>query len=903
MRKLLLLLMVISTVPPLVGAELQGQLYPVDFQNAYYAIATDIPGVLELDLQGDGEEFAGKELWMELSLTPELILTESRYKRGDLVQNPKAEILKTSGEVYRFKLTPRLLRSIKKDSFLYHNSQQLVLSVSSQGKPGKYPAAYKVYSTEKDYLSGSFTIEILPPLPSGRKIPEHFKLHGGNTTIINFDKKTVDSFSSYMESLKKKPGLFHLVTSKEKEAFQSKYTPTLTIFLGNSIPRLHCGWQRKSEITSKIEFTDQGNRYGDIIPEVQYVIDDPKGLIWDKLVPDYIQGQSDVIGQPFKEIFLNIEPGPIYSPFGMSLKNRSEFAKFSGLATPPSPEQIKATYASQWFKFRLHQNNLLAKRFIDCVHKYFPASKAIICTAVLYPHVRSACAVDPKALDDSGDGFANMFYTSPEDMDKQLKDNSKPNLKKPQYVMFDPAERIEQFYRLYTPEAIKQHIFAAGAYGYEGVAFWPDMIMDGRYYMRIAEAFDIMARVEDIYRGEKRDDQLQYKLTNTAEQVFETDGKKVAVSFPEELAGKVRVHFNRKGNEYVLTAFNHSPDTRVILHAAIKDYKPVAGTTLVDLSAGILLQDADPQKGFLFEVKPRDSAVIKISNNNEAATNIVLQETLAAQADADRKKYAGLMVTANFSNVDGRIEWGVSPLVMRKAIRMQGNGGYVFVDPELAVVNAWNPNTGEKLDGKGGFGDIVFSDKEQAMPLKYELKSYSCNNGVPVLEFESSIPDFKTESPIRNPLLGLTVRRTITLETGKKIKIKTTFKNNSPFKKEMELDLRFRNFLSARRFTMWNADIVLPEVSGIGTVRQDFTPPAFIHNKVPWRGDIISCYSENKNFTDKIIFHQSRHIGAVYFWHSPQTRTIEPILRPLVLKYGGSIEIDQNIEFERVYKH
>lgn len=891
-----------STVLPIVAAELQGQLYPVDFQNAYYAIATGIPGVLELDLQGDSKAFAGKELWMELTLTPELIMTESRYKRGDVVKSPKAEILKTSDGVYRFKLTPRMLKSIRKDGYSWHNSQQLVLFVSPQGRPGKYPAAYKVYSTEKDYLSGNFTIEILSPLSPGRKIPEHFKLHGGNTTIINFDKETVDRFYSYIESLKKKPGLFHLVSSKEKEAFESKYTPTLTVFLGDSIPRLHCGWRRKPEITSKIEFSKHGNSHGNLIPEVQYVIDDPEGLIWDKLVPDYIRAQSDVIGQPFKEIFLNIEPGPIYSPFGMSLKNRTEFAKYAGLATPPPTEQIKATYATQWFKFRLHQNNLLAKRFVNCVHKYFPDSKAIICTAVLYPHVRSACAVDPKALDDYCDGFANMFYQPTEDMDTRLRDNSKPTLEKPQYVMLDPAERIEQFFRLYTPEAIKQHIFAAGAYGYEGVCFWPDMLMDGRYYVRIAEAFDIMARVENIYRGERREDQLQYKLVNTAEQVFETDGKKVAVSFPEDLAGKVKVHLNKKDHEYVLTALNHSPDTRVILHARIKDYKTVVGATLVDLSSRILLKDANPQKGFMFEVKPCDSAVIKISNNNEIPANIVLQETLAAQADADRRKYAVLMAAASFTNVDGRIEWGVSPVIMRKAIRMQGNGGYVFVDPELAIVNAWNPNTGEKLDGKGGFGDIVLSDKEQSMPLKYELKSYSCKNAVPVLEFETRIPDFKTESPIRNPLLGLTVRRVIVLETGKELMIKTIFKNNSPFKKDMELDLRFRNFLNTQKFSMVNADAVLPELSGIGAVRQGFTPPAFVHHKYPWSGDMISCYSESENFTDKIMFYQSSHIGAVYFWHSPLVRTIEPILRPFILKYGDSVEIDQHIKFERIYK-
>ena len=898
------------------------QTYPADFQNGTCSIISGLPGILEFGITGD-KHSVNSPLILEILLPDFIEPLEAAYKlpRYENGEFTTEKISKVGQNKYHITIPKHLRTSMRISGYRWENFLLVALKVKDNCANRDDIVKIRLLSGNKSSKIQSFNIKTLPALPEARMKTKRFRCDFSRPTALYFPNKYVaNCYDTYLNSLVSKPllgvhGWARRMPKKQFVKFQTLYDPILAVGLISkaNMPFMHYfNLSRDKRRAKFVDFIVKGSN-GQPLPDAKtspviepwYVIADPDGLIWDELFPEHVRSMIKYIPNT-KIIWWNYEPGYIYRAAASSKVNRTKFAQFAKLNNVPSLAEIKKKYAANWLKFRTWQHTKIIKKFVDSVHKHFPGKQAWICTEALFAGkrpVNPGCAVDPRKLDHFVDGFKNMFYSrGPQEFFKRASINAKPVINKQQIALLDPAERIPDFYSRYTAKSIKQSIVIAAAMGYDGFGIYPDVILDGNYYQRIAEGFNAVAYVEKLYTTIQKSRLLKTKIANTVKIQLRD---KQYIQFPD-FANNLQFMLHKSNHEYVITAFNFSADQTAIIEARIDKFSNV-NASVTDVSTMINYCDAAPDKGFLFEVAPQGVAVIYIGKKIPASASIT-QSEMKKRLDKELIMIGKTQQNDRFVKTKGVIQWSILPVQQGLAICMNFLGAKVFVDPKHATVLGWNPSAGDILScvkARGIIGDIIFHDKQQKHPVRFSLDGYKCEQSFAELQFSANIGSFSTAALLGNPLKGLEIRRIIRVDASNKLEIMTILKNNSPKKTTMTIDMRIKNmiypgyqirnlFYPSRMEKIAVQNNILGD-KHIALMRPKSYLP-FNCKRQEWNGEKISIDTSSKHGKEILTFSVGKNFSGVYFWRSELTPTVEPIIEKHELQYGQSIKLSYKLK-------
>lgn len=902
---------------------LQIRTYPADFQKDAYGIISGLPGILEFGITGDKNSVNGP-LILEM-LLPDFIEPLEAAHKLPLYKNgvfTTEKISKVGQNKYHITIPERLCKGIRMKGYRWNNFLLVALNVKSNYNKGEGEVKIRLTLNNKSSKVQAFRIKVLPELSATRLKTKRFRCDFSRPTALYFPNKyVVNRYDVYLNSLVSKPLLgVHTwgrrMPKKQFVKYQSVYDGILAVSLTpkTNMPYMHFfNLSRNKKIRAKfVDFIVRDSN-GQSLPDVKtspvvepwYVMADPDGLIWDELFPEHVRSMIKYIPNT-KIIWWNYEPGYIYQVAAISKVNRTKFAQFAKLNNVPSLAEIKKKYAANWLKFRIWQHTKIIKKFVDSVHKHFPGKQAWVCSEALFAGkrpVNPGCAVDLRKLDHFVDGFKNMFYSrSPQEFFKRASINAKPFINKQQITLLDPAERMSDFYSRYTPKSIKQSIIIAAAMGYNGFGIYPDVILDGNYYQRIAEGFNAVAYVEKLYTTIQKSRLLKTKIANTLSIKL---SDKQYIQFPD-FANNLQFMLHKSNDEYVITAFNFSNDQTAIIEACIDKFSN-ANASVTDVSTMTNYCDAAPDKGFLFEVAPQGVAVIYIGKKISASASIT-QRQMKKRLDKELSMIGETQQCDKFVKTKGIIQWSILPVQKSIAICMNFLGGKVFVDPKYATVLGWNFGTGDILScakARGVIGDIIFHDKRQEHPLRFSLDGYKCEQSFSELQFSANVDSFSTAAPEGNPLKGLEVDRIIRIHVNKELEIITILTNNSPKKTTMSIDMRIKNMIYPgykvrNLFYPSRLEKITVQNNILGNKHIALMrPKSYLPincKRQEWNGEKISINASSKHGKEILTFSVGKNFSGVYFWHSELTPTVEPIIEKHELQYGQSIKLSYKLK-------
>lgn len=828
----------ISVTPAAKTAEtVSSEVFPLDFQKGLYSLAGDIPGVLAFRFKGNGRKLAGLKLSLDLPENCELVGASSWFP-GEKDANgfykysadPVAsENLSTDGKNYTrytVSLSPAFINRITPASYTWMNKERLYIKNKSPGtSPGKANAKWFLTCGDWKSEEKKFEIHFLPPLRKAEIPAEKFGL------MVCYLESATDPFpelkKSYIEYWK---GLSHNAdtmavfgwnslnpASKKEIADDFRVNLMVGSQFETPVPSV-ANWEKKIP-SGKIPraILDSGKEKQEAACPAYLDKEALDAPVWTCIENVIKENMKFIDG---KKIVYDIEPGAINHCFCPVCIE--EFRQFISPATFNNVDEIKQKYSSQWFDFRVRQNNRIIEKFAKLIKKDFPQSEFWICTDPLHSSGRELsewCGVDPRLADKYVDGHMNMPYYSGELFYEDMKLNLK-SLQKPNFPLIDPAEDDERFFSRYTPTNVEQNIIASAVLGCKGIGFWPYDILDGAYLTAINDAYASIGKAEKYYTEGTPDEKPGISPANVNSKVFDDEGKKISAVFPD-FAKTLKTHMHRKDGNCLATMINYNQSWNAIARIT-PDKLPPGNYEVRELDSGKIHISKDGKKSFSSEELIKDGVLAEVpsggyklieirkessdSGKDNGQENTISQKQLAQKLSSETER---ISATCRFLEKQDQarqlaIGWGDPDENNIPELKISSTQKSVYIAPEKgAGISFWRERKSGSDDdyvtsrqNNGLLGNpILYGDRLGTGEYPFLLQKADIpDNGSPYVEFISKYNGGQNANPEADPLRGAEITKGIYFENdGADLRIVFTIKNMSPAGKTMKTGLRIKN--------------------------------------------------------------------------------------------------------------
>lgn len=496
----------------------------------------------------------------------------------------------------------------------------------------------------------------------------------------------------------------------------------------------------------------------------------PGSPLWTKYTVNKIRSTLKDV-QPDSPLMFDYEPGtPLNHCFCEAC--RKEFSESVKAPGTLSSDDIRMKYPNQWLQYRVKQNAKIAENFALTVKEYFPGHPAYLCADPLHADNPKGysdwCGLDPR-LNDRGNYslFMNMFYHQ----GSYFYDNIALNLAKIKtstLPLVDPTERMEMYYRRYTPDGITLDMLAAAALGCPGFGFWPYDDFDARYLKAIIRGVNLIAPNEKFYcGGEDVSDKLKLDVLNRAEFEF-TDGSLVKKVRLPDLDRNLRFRMHRSGGEYLLTVFNYGADNPLICEATIPELAG-QGYRVYAVENALKLENASGDR-FRFEVAPASAGLFRLTHRE-------LPDMGTLPAGGVEKKLAEfnkrIREMHQFNHVrEGRLfaGWGILPDLNKPLIKLSDGRQSLYIDPveNGRIVGYFIDSVQDILAEKNHRGMLdELNIYRNVQPLHYRLDALKIISGAPEVTLRATVPLPDTAEPDPKAPSGLEIIKKVRLENSR----------------------------------------------------------------------------------------------------------------------------------------
>ena len=932
-------------------AGLSGNLFPVDFQNQSYSVCEGLPGMLMLDVCGDRIQTEKDGLELTLDLPPDFEfkgacpgLLNGKDEQGSFAFIPEKyseSAIKKNGIEYRryvIIIHGNIIRRMQIRGYAWSNYDRIFIAARS-GSAGKSGTAFWTLRSGK--LRGKenqFKLMALPCPEKPAKKVDRFGLmisfllsQSAPFTDIN------DAYRSYWKSLSVTPmtmqlGQWNEFTATVRSKIDSNFKLSVIMASRMATPSIWGAELNTDQIPLLID--DKGKTVKGSV-EPYYLAEDPEGLIWNKYFPEAFNARLKNISRP-EMIIYDCEPGAM--EHGYSAENRKRFAAYAKLDHVPEIAEIKSQYGSKWFDFRVYQHSMIIRKFCDAVHKHFPGVKAVICSDPIHAGsqpLSSWCGVDVRLSDNDVDLHMNMPYYSGLEFYNDTELNNKI-LKKKNFPLIDPTENEDRFYKRYSPLEVKQNIVAAAALGCAGIGFWPSDAFDGRYFLTIAEAFNLVGQAEDFYFSVRCDSKLVAQPVNVFTQTFEDDGQKLQVTSPD-FKTTVKTLMHQNGDAFVITALNYNRNSACLLRLAIPDIKD-GHFQVRDIGSGKYysgsddgLTGAEIRAGFLAEIPPDDVVLLQVTPGmtKVPASQIIRQTELNAKLAAAKEQLAKMTKFESIARNNAAVSWSVLPGDdSSPRLKLQLDKFKIYIDPvKGADIAGWkNAGNGGRdylfHQNRGVLGQLSFYDtKQRSAPFSFELKNIGIGEtGIPFAQFSYTVPGYEGANSELNPLEGLAINKEITLcDGGKTIKTVLKLTNQNPLCTEMKLGFRIKNYprmggpLAGMKSL---ADIAVLKYSspsgpknvpsdrqgGILLLSEKDSGLSFLKGVIKpelWTASPVIAEAVAGSLKETLVFDATPELTAGYLiWRTVNDYTVEMLSSEFILPFGKTVNYTYTVSLK-----
>lgn len=926
-----------SPAPPI-----SAEMFPGCFQGGGCHLAAGFPGVMVFTFKGDPART--REAWLVLDLPVGVeLIGAAPWLTTQVVNNtchwdPEKVVsrwgIKHEGKDhtrYTIALNEDLMRHLRPDRVLWGRSERVYLR--TQRQPGVVTAYWKVITRDYETPEQTIRLAILPPLTMPTRKADRFDL-----MVCKLGQATApfpevrDAYFRYWRALHDRP---YTLASLGWASLPDDLRGEITRDFRLTVMVCCSGDEPLQRLGEWLVYPPRVMADGSVAKEFlcpSHLIDDPGGQIWEKTVPNLLRlSDLKAIKSP-EAIIWDFEPTAMDFCFCDTCRGR--FAQFAGLPASPTAQEIKAKYAQKWFDFRVAQHTKINAKFAAMVRKSFPKSKYWICTDNLHDGQRLLsewCGCDEREFDPDVDLHLPMIYYAGLPFYKDVALNVK-SLKKPVFVLVDPAEQLQMFFARYTPPKIKQDIVASAANGAVGIGFWPEDNLDAAYLQSIATGMRLVAEAEEYYFA-KRDDALaEVKVEPVFEKTIVEDGKKISLVIPA-FGDRLPYTAHEKGANRLITVFNYDEAADAIVRVRVPNL-PRGDYWVTDLEAGRVYLDSEGRPlsadairdGFLSRIKANDVLLIEVAQNKSIEEGIPQTEFQKA-LDAGRARLGGGGALSGATQGELVADWGDVEGDGVPEIKLAGPvaKAYISLEKGASVVGWANRKTGEDCLANGrsrGFlGEMVLYDTQGAVAVPWEIKALGIDNGSPSVALRTRLVTNMAAAGADpqggSPLDGLEVEKGISLvEQGAALKVHLRLTNNSPRRLPMSVGFRVKNYprlggaIAQGRTLASISQVLVDTPQGVKEIKADTASNSTVfllpdlkdhpflgilsQAKVsPWTPSAITVQAQHGGKARRLrIEPDPKQTAGMYSWWSAADFTVELLSRDLRLGHGESVECD-----------
>ncbi len=875
---------------------------PAQWQKNAFHLVEEIPAMLNFSLTGKAENYTGKKLCLELE-TPEFVqVLGANYRQGNFNAAKKWEypfltrISEKDGKTV-FEIPDSMLRKLLPGRVAWWNDLYVYLLTNpgTKGRSGKMICRIK--DGKKELCSYSLELKSLGSLPANRKKTKYFK------TILGYPLSAESSvpavraaYAKFWNSLTGKPESFLPLLGEQmpenvRQEFRSAYSPVLMIGGAESMPSLRNAWKMLSgkEIPVLMDATGNPWKFSGInLPSIPYVLDDPEGLIWDKMFVHEIKSRLDAFPE-LKAVEFDHEPG---FAWGFCPENRKRFAKRFKLGSVPSAQEILTDHNENWRLFRREQNAAIFRKFQKALKKHFPNLEFRICTAEVDEKGQNStwCSVDVRLSVPEVKVFQDMDYFQGKryfDTIKKIQELVPGD----HYPLINPAERMERTYRKYTRANVFQNILTIAALGGTGMGFWDQDNFDGQYLFCIADAFRTVAEIETLSVRKIGSAKLAVRPVNTTLKEIVNGDQKAVLEFPE-FSNNMRSVLMGGKEEFAVVLFNFDEKREIIAECRLsgipdgeyyvsdcanqKDYGKFNSTSLA--------------KGILAEIPPEGTTVLKITktSSDEKYSSVTQKflKTKSRQSQEESSRDNNFIQDQKKGNLS--LSMSVSKASNKVSFKISNGKLTAHLDPENGdILELENTSEGDR------FGEIVLENLPDGIPCKYKKTFVGIKDGAIRLEFTAKPEDPDFVNPQGFELEGLTIIKRIVLRRNSgKIEVSAIFSNHSPRGCSMPIIARVKNLIAS-----------VDASSGRTLIKRDLPNTLVLKNQKTFKRDwgkkmlVFPWDGESPfRFGKKLTFELSDAFEGVLLWHMNKTMTVEPVICDFVLPGNGKKSITFSID-------
>ena len=853
-------------------------LFPFNFlKETPFGICENLPGTLNLYGKGKGK-YIGKKAVMTLDL-PEYLTLEGVSETHAAVRNGRRIMIaqtviqtpvKRNGEDYR-----RYQIAFEKQFNVWFGqswyTQRLFLSAAegSSGKSGRIYWTLKVGEEQQTEQTG--LIEILPPVKRGFRPCGKFGFMIAQSGAVHSPFPELSGkMTAFWRTLVKQPLKLNSINEKPDPSCRNG------IMLGGNYIMFPYNESRKAltkyQEKAPADIDDTGKKDSRFYTANWYQLEDPE-----KYFDSYLRNAIREWRRTNPEVKIAIwdfEPGAK----GLDETGRARFAKKRGLPSVPSIAEINRKYKRLWLDYMIELHAEYIAKVAGIFREEAPGTEFWLCSDNLHAgteneRVAAWCAVDVSLSDPVVDFHLHMpYYTGTKFFD-DVRYNIE-SLKKPFFPLNDPAERLWNFFRQYTPEKLKQNIIATAALGGAGFGLWPDDTLDGHYFHQIASAYELISGSENFYAGGKRvETQFAFTPENTiSKEITVGDGRKLLLHFPD-FSRNLRCLAHEKNGRFVFTLFNYDEKEPVILKVAGRGMK------------------------FLVKIPPNGVEVVHSSELPD-------QKPLVAEIEAMRAKRSAGDLFREVKSKEASIVWGASAKG-RPVIKITGSGLQAEMDAlGTCELTALRDIGGREMLSGGYLGRLMLYDAKQP-DFSFLPGDMRINGKNPEIVSNAVIPAYDGANPEQNPLMDLRITRTFELHRNM-VLVKFRFLN--PTAHTMNFGFRVNNLPKPGvRFGQKNLNLslgtekVTPDNARDNlflrkNVKIDFLP--HVKSRV-WDGGPVVISARNHMLKDSMIFFPGPGFEGVYCWNASSgtpKMTVEFLSGSVSLAPGAEREFHYRIE-------
>ncbi len=898
-----------------VSADITGvELFPVDFQKGKFAVTESYPYMVTVKPKGKVYPLHVNSPDFVITLPDKVKLIRATTRLVPNLDIPVKEVA-SDGKTRTYSMTlPCRKINITDKGYIWREGFNIYFEADKGSAGVSAPVDYHFVHKGEKLLAKRFWLTVLPEIPKARNQFRDFRISvryfpsvgHPDTAILErqlalwksfvADKLFLDvSWESYFlpeksrEMLKKNGDFFFFTWAcvHSTMILQNADCDDLGFFVKHKVTR-----------PGVPLFQDQNGKVnpGAICP--QYLMRDPEGLFYGEYLRRGI-AKAKKYFPDLKAFVIDYEPEV---EKGTCDECRKDFARFAKLSAVPARDEIRSgqKYHRKWREYKVHQNKIIMDNLVKGVKKHYPDLQFSFCCTELRPSadaVNTWDAVDVAAMDSKTDFYSFMIYSTGTTYYDYLK-YAADNLKHAKaFPWIDPAEESERFFVRYSPEKVRQNMVATLALNAMGLMFYPTDTMDGNYMSVIAGTADVLAGLEDIYRGKDLSKKVKFEVLNGRELKLFDDKKGIVSRKYPDLKANVKVHLHEKDGRYALSILNYA-DQNACLKIAIPGYKG-GSQSVVDLIGkksytGISADEL--KKGFIVEIPAGGTSVIRISEKAEnfpAVSRSALKKAIGENLTAGSNPVYDVKQTgpriSHWRNFKGKV-----------MLNLTNGENYITVNPERnGRIEEWYIGQFRPVgQPNGALGEVQFYDQSQSELFTYNVDKIDLSKETPAVCMSTAIKANTEAGGAENPLAGLIMQKKIELDKKGNLIISDTFTN--PSSKPMTLGFRTKSV----PYSVWKAGKA-PEVSLAGKV---LTVPDGIYLK---KGVKLNWYAaaNAKELAGapevavksgrSVISLKAPEAAGMYFWHNSLMQTAEPLYAEKVLKPGEKYTVKTILSYNR----